>query len=71
METNISGAYENKAIVNVRKRLLVLELLLLKMEVTVSEPCDVIRVQSYKGYIGFQSDTCSCVYRYKTSHNHD
>ena len=44
METNISSAYENWAIFSRRKLLIVLELLHLKMEVTVSEPCDVIRV---------------------------
>ena len=44
METNISSAYENWAIFGRRKLLIVLELLHLKMEVTVSEPCDVIRV---------------------------
>ena len=44
IETNISSAYENQAIFSRRKLLIVLELSHLKMEVTVSEPCDVIRV---------------------------
>ena len=44
IETNISSAYENYAIFSRRKLLIVLELLHLKTEVTVSEPCDVIRV---------------------------
>ena len=47
METNISSAYENWAIFSRRKLVIVLELLHLKMEVTVSEPCDVIRVIIY------------------------
>ena len=42
--TNISSAYENQGIFSRRKLVIVLELLHLKMEVTVSEPCDVIRV---------------------------
>ena len=45
IDTNISSAYENWAIFSRRKLLIVLELLHLKMEVTVSEPCDVIRVR--------------------------
>ena len=44
IETNISSAYENYAIFNRRKLVVVLELLHLRMKVTVSEPCDVIRV---------------------------
>ena len=44
IDTNISSAYENWAIFSMRELLIVLEPLHLKMEVTVSEPCDVIRV---------------------------
>ena len=44
IEKNISSVYENLAIFSRCKLLIVLELLHLKMEVTVSEPCDVIRV---------------------------
>ena len=44
IETNILSAYENYAIFCRHKLLIVLELVYLKMEVTVSEPCDVIRV---------------------------
>ena len=40
----MSSAYENSAISSRLELLIVLELLHLKMEVTVSEPCDVIRV---------------------------
>ena len=44
IETIISSAYETWAIFSRREFLIVLDLLHLKMEVTVSEPCDVIRV---------------------------
>ena len=44
IETNISTAYENLAIFSRRKLLIVSDLLHLNMEVTVPEPCDVIRV---------------------------
>ena len=47
IETIISSAFENWAIFRRDKIVIVLELLYLKMEVTVSEPCDVIRVMFY------------------------
>ena len=57
---NISNASENKAIFSRRKVLIVLELLHLKMEVTVSEPCGVIRVCIGNQFHGnFRSQTPS------------
>ena len=44
IETNILGAYENLAISS-RRKLVILSTITLKMEVSVSEPCDVIRVK--------------------------
>ena len=51
IDTNISSAYEN--FFSMRELLIVLELLHLKMEVTVSEPCDVIRVIKRHFFVSF------------------
>ena len=70
-ETNISSAYEDKAIFSRRKLVILLELIHLKMEVTVSEPCDVIRVpfnviglcdafNIYLGWKYFHPHFCRC-----------
>ena len=40
--------------------MIVLELLHLKMEVIVSEPCDVIRIHNYHVYAQFYMETLKC-----------